>query len=175
MITLFKMNSLDALTCVFALALEARSKNNPHEQKNFEMGFLKIFLRLSALTELRVIYKPLYKRISEIFNQSLADDDRLTLVVDEHNLPLQIVPNDWVDIDSMVDSYLDVLASAKKLGLVSGCQKEKRLFLYTINHTNFRDVQHDLAALANMGLDDSHLVGHTRKTIERFNRYLKKS
>lgn len=174
LVKLYSMNSLDALACLLALALEARAKNIQHDLNNYEMGLLKVFLRLSVLTELNVIYPSLYKRISCIFNQTSADLDRIKFVRPDKDLSVQIMPDSWVSIKILVNSYSWALNAAIKRGIVADCQKDKFVFLYSINHISFHEVQTDLANHTDLSVDDETLGHCPHDTVGRFKYFLNK-
>ena len=174
LVKLYSMNSLDALACLLALALEARVKNSRHDLSHYEMALLKVFLRLSVVTELNVIYPSLYKRISCIFNQTAIDFFRLKSSRPDKDLPVQIMPDSWVSIRMLVNLYSLALNTAMNIGVVADCQKEKFVFLYSINHTSFHEVRTDLANHTDLSADYETLDHCPHETVGRFKYFLKK-
>lgn len=174
LIKLYSMNSLDALACIFALALEDRSNVSQLRSNNYEMGLLKIFLRLSVLTELKVICRPLYNRISDIFNHSEIDLRRLKPVHLRQSLPLQIFPHEWLSIDRLITAYVDLIDTALKVGIIADSQHEKLLLLYSTNHTSFHTARTELAELSDPRMTVGCLGSDARAAIRNLEFHLKK-
>lgn len=172
LVYLSALNSLDALTCLLALALEAKLEENQKYLPWYEMGVIKVLLRLSVLTEIQFIYGDLYRSISALMNQSQSDIERLSAHDIRLTPPLRIIPADWFDINHSVALYRQVLEIASNLGLVSDKENHKFLFLYSVNHVDLDSLYVDLLLLSQGESRVEVLSETTKATLRRFERSL---
>lgn len=168
------LNSLDALTCLLALAFEERLEGTQKYLLTYEMGVLKVLLRLSVLTEIKFIYVDLYQAISGLMNQSQSDLERLSTHDIHLRPPLRILPANWFDISHSVALYTRVLEMAAILRLVSNREDHKFLFLYSVNHVDLDSLCAELHLLIQGELQAGNLSETTKATLRRFERSLKK-
>lgn len=174
LIHLSSLNSLDALTCLLALALEAKLEGNQNYLLRYEMGVIKVLLRLSVLSEIKFIYGGLYQSISARMNQSQSDLERLSTHDFRLMPPLRILPDDRFNIDRAVAIYSNALEIASKVGLVSDKKEQQFLFLYSVNHVDLGKVCVELNSLMQGDLQINQLSETTKDTLKRFDRLLKK-
>jgi hypothetical protein len=169
----FSLNSLDGLTCLLALSLEARSEASPAKQLRYEMGAMNIFLRLATLTEIKVVAEPIYKLMSNLFNQSPHDIKRITALDMSLPIPTKIVPEQFPVIQRAIRYYETVLMLATDKGLLRVDRREKEIFLSQVTHLNVADLLVALVSIGQTPEQESYECIQLSKVMDKVSKFRK--
>lgn len=163
-------NSLDALTCLLALTLEAKKQGRLPVQRHYEMGVMSIFFRMAALTGLKVVAMQVYELISNIFNQSADDIKRITAYDESLPIPSRILPAQYPQTQRALEYLETILTLATQKRLIGEGDKERAIFLNQINHTNIADMLMELVSVE----QKFELIGTSNTVLSKVLREVKK-
>ena len=136
----FSLNSLDALTCLLTLSLEARNKGSLRTQLWFEVGVTQVFFRMATITELKAVATQVYGLISNLFNRNAEDIKRISAYDKSLPVPTRIFPAQYPQIQRALSYFDIILTLAADKGLIGEHPQDKAIFLNQVNHTNIADI-----------------------------------
>ena len=131
--------SLDALTCLIILGLEARHNKSELAQVRLKIGIMKQFYSLATSTEFEYVSETVFRHTSELFNQTRKDLNRISIFDFQTIAPCRILPHEKVDINTAINCYQVLLSLAIDKGYVSDNSEEKVKFLNSIDPWSIGD------------------------------------
>lgn len=163
---LFSMTSMDCLACFLGIGLEARLQANFSKLRIYEMGLLKVLLRLVATGELGSIGARLHSAIENLFFTTQDDFDRVD--GGEYSLPIptRILPYGYKFLTRWMLAYKTSHELSVALNWITTSSEDKLYLHYLVNHVSINTYIGDLRAIQS---EELQIEGSDKETQRVYN------